>query len=152
MEVREVKVEELMHKEPATALMTTGVSDAASIMKERNVGTVIVVDESRQIKGIITDRTIALSVAEHKDLHKMNVSDIMSKNVITTNSNDDIETALRIMKENNVRRLPVKDKGKLVGIVSVADLAIELKEELDELLDVEDSYAESRKFRYFGDL
>jgi len=147
-----MKVKELMHKEPVTILMTASIYDAALMMKERNVGTVIVVDNGHHLKGIVTDRDIALSVADAKNLKKVNVSDIMSKNIKTIRSSDDIATALKIMKEENVRRLPVKDNGKLVGILSSADLAIELKEELGQFMDLEDFFAVSHKFRYVGDL
>jgi len=150
--VRYVKVKELMHTEPATVLVTASIYDAALLMKERDVGTVIVIDDGNHIKGMVTDRNVALSVTEFKNLRKAPVSDIMSRKVITIKSSDDIADALKVMKEHNVRRLPVKANGKLAGILSSADVAIELKEELDEFMDVEDSYAESHKFRYYGDL
>jgi predicted transcriptional regulator len=76
----------------------------------------------------------------------------MSKKIKTIKSSDDIAIALKIMKEDNVRRLPVKDNGKLVGILSSADLAIELKEEMDQFMELEDYFAISHKFRYVGDL
>lgn len=147
-----MKVSQLMHKEPVTILMTASIYDAALMMKERNVGTVIVVDKGHHIKGIVTDRDIALSIADIKNVKKVNVSDIMSKHLKTIQANDDMATALKIMKEEHVRRLPVKEKGKLVGILSSADLAIELKEELDQFMDLEDFFAISHKFRYTGDL
>jgi CBS domain-containing protein len=147
-----MKIKELMHKEPVTVLMTQSIYDAALMMGERNVGTLIVVDKGHHIKGIVTDRDIALSVAKFKNLKKVNISDIMSKKIKTIKSSDDIAIALKIMKEDNVRRLPVKDNGKLVGILSSADLAIELKEEMDQFMELEDYFAISHKFRYVGDL
>jgi CBS domain-containing protein len=130
MEGRRLKVSQLMHEEPVTILMTESIYAAALKIKERNVGTVIVVDKGHHIKGIVTDRDIALSVTDFNNLKKVHVSDIMNKNVKTIQANDDMTTALKIMNEEHVRRLPVKEKGKLVGILSSADLAIELKEEL----------------------
>ena len=147
-----MKVKELMHKEPVTILMTASIYDTALIMKERNVGTVIVVDKGHHIKGIVTDRDIALSLVDIKNPKKADVSDIMSKKLKTVKAGDDIATALNIMKEDGIRRLPVKEGGKLVGILSSADLAIELKEELDQFMDLEDFFAISHKFRYVGDL
>jgi CBS domain-containing protein len=148
MEGRRLKVSQLMHEEPVTILMTESIYAAALKIKERNVGTVIVVDKGHHIKGIVTDRDIALSVTDFNNLKKVHVSDIMNKNVKTIQANDDMTTALKIMNEEHVRRLPVKEKGKLVGILSSADLAIELKEELDQFMDLEDFFAISHKLRY----
>ena len=148
-----MKVKELMHKEPVTILMTASIYDTALIMKERNVGTVIVVDKGHHIKGIVTDRDIALSITDIKSLKKVHVSDIMNKNVKTIQAGDDMETALKIMKEEHVRRLPVKEKGKLVGIVSSADLASQLEEELDQFMGLKDFFAilHKARYRYIGE-
>ncbi len=135
-----MKVRQLMQKELVTIIPTATIHEVALKMKEQNVGTVIIIDEGH-IEGIVTDRDIALSVAEFKDPNTVHVFDIMSKGIKTVQANDDILTALRIMKEENVRRLPVKENGKLVGLLSSADLAIELKEELDEFLGLEEAFA-----------
>jgi signal-transduction protein with cAMP-binding, CBS, and nucleotidyltransferase domain len=89
-----------------------------------------------------TDRDIALAVAaENKDPKNVCAYEIMTDEPITVASDADIESALRMMSTGNVRRLPVCEKGKLVGMLSSADLASELKEEIDNYIGLEGGFA-----------
>lgn len=100
--------------------------EAAQIMKKINTGAVPVVDAHDKVLGIITDRDIILhTVAEGKDPSKVKIIDFMSKHIVTMYQDDHIDDAIRKMKENKVRRLPiVDDEDRLVGIISLGDLAV----------------------------
>lgn len=100
--------------------------DAAQIMKEINSGIVPVVDKSSEIQGIITDRDIILNVvAAGKDPEMAPVKEFMSKPVITVHPDDDIDVAVKKMRDNKIRRIPViNNDNKLVGIISLGDIAV----------------------------
>ncbi len=110
-------------------------------MKEHNVGSVLIVDEDGGLEGIVTDRDIALSVATDKiDPNTTCAYDIMTSDPISIDPNIDIDSALRIMNKINVRRLPVCDSGKLVGLVSSADIATEIKDEINQFISLEEAF------------
>lgn len=103
----------------------TSLDEAAKIMKRFNVGSIPVCDGDILV-GILTDRDIVLrSVAEGDDSSKITCGDIMSSNPIVGNTGMDIHEAARIMSDNQIRRLPVVENGKLVGMVSLGDIAVE---------------------------
>lgn len=132
-------VKRLMRKELITISPSATIHDAASKMKEQNVGSVLVVDEGWKLKGILTDRDIALYVAaDSKDPRSVHAYDIMTPDPITVDADADIDSALRIMNRANVRRLPVTENGKLAGILSSADLATEIKQEFSQFMGLEE--------------
>jgi CBS domain-containing protein len=136
-----MKVRQIMHKELVTVLPTATIHDAALKMKEQNVGSILIIDEG-YLQGIVTDRDITLVVAaDFKDPKTVKVSEIMKREIKTVKADDDIETALSIMSKENVRRLPVKENGKIVGLLSSADLATEIKEELNQFFGLEEAFA-----------
>jgi len=99
----------------------TNLHDAAKAMGEANCGALPVVDSNKKIVGIITDRDICLSLAQNTALpiNQRKVGEIMTKNVQTIKSSDDLTAAYRNMREKKIGRLPVVDEhGKLEGIVS----------------------------------
>jgi CBS domain-containing protein len=131
-----------MRKELITILPFATIHDAASKMKEQNVGSVLVVDEGWKLKGILTDRDIALYVAaDSKDPRSVHAYDIMTPDPITVDADADVDSALRIMNRANVRRLPVMENGKLAGILSSADLAAEIKQEFSQFMGLEEVLA-----------
>jgi CBS domain-containing protein len=125
-----------MTKEIACVGVDQSASDAAQTMKDQNVGTVLVVD-CDQLKGLVTDRAIATrAVADRKDPQKVRVTDIMTKDLIGCSEDDDIMDALKVMGEKKVRRLPVvNDSSQLVGIVSISDIAREMRAGMDSMFD-----------------
>ena len=131
-----VKVKDVMTKEIACVGVDQSASDAAQTMKDQNVGTVLVVD-CDQLKGLVTDRAIATrAVADRKDPQKVRVTDIMTKDLIGCSEDDDIMDALKVMGEKKVRRLPVvNDSSQLVGIVSISDIAREMRAGMDSMFD-----------------
>lgn len=120
-----MKVSELMTKNPATAMPTSGLSEVAKMMRDCDCGAIPVV-ENDKVVGVITDRDITIRVvAENKNVQDVKVSDVMSKQVYTAKENDDVRDVANQMEKHKVRRVPVvDDQGKCIGIVSQADIAL----------------------------
>jgi len=98
-------------------------------MEADDIGAVPVLEDER-LSGMVTDRDIVIrAIAKGKDPTGMPVREIFSREVVTVGPDDDLSTALSLMAEHQVRRLPVVDEdNRLVGIVSQADVALEAKE------------------------
>jgi len=106
--------------------------DAAKRLAELDVGAMPICGEDDRLKGMITDRDIVVKVlAKGKDPATVRAGELGAGdgNTITIGADDSIEDALRTMKEHKVRRLPVIDGKRLVGIVSQADVATNLDEQ-----------------------
>jgi CBS domain-containing protein len=120
-------VRDVMTADVVTLPESASVAQAASAMRDSKIGDVIVLDEGDQVRGLVTDRDIAVrAVAEGRDVSQTKVGDICSSDVITLSPDDSTGDAVRLMREKAVRRLPVVEGGKAVGIVSIGDLAVEL--------------------------
>ncbi len=121
MKVKEVMTaSKLRYCSPETNLRI-----AAQTMKDGNCGALPVINKEQKVVGLITDRDIALSLTKRtiQSASKLEVKNIMSLNVRTIKTNDNINDALKIMRISQVGRLPVVDgKGKLKGIVSLHNL------------------------------
>jgi signal-transduction protein with cAMP-binding, CBS, and nucleotidyltransferase domain len=139
-----MKVREIMHKDVVSVLPTATIHDAALKMKEENVGSILILDDNRSLKGIVTDRDLSLAVAaDFKDPKKTYASDVMTKEPITIDANADIDFAVRMMKEGKVHRLPVCENSRVVGLLSTADVAAEIKGELDNFFGLEEALAKT---------
>ena len=104
-------------------LPNSTVTDCAKLMNENHVGCIPVCDEGKNLVGLVTDRDITLRcIASGKDCNTTKVSDIMTCNVYTCTSNDDIQTVENKMAENKVRRIPIIDSNKVVGMITLKDL------------------------------
>jgi CBS domain-containing protein len=122
-------VEEIMTRDPRTIDASGTVLDAARIMRDNDIGDVIVVDGD-QLNGIVTDRDIAVRVvAEGRDPASTPVSEACTTGVEAIEPNASVDDALSAMRERDIRRLPVVDGGRPVGIVSLGDLAVEREPE-----------------------
>jgi CBS domain-containing protein len=94
-------------------------------MKDKDIGTVIVVDGDR-IEGVVTDRDIVVrALADGRDPGQTPTKGISSDNPLTVSPDDDVTAAGDLMRDHKVRRVPVVENGKPVGVVSIGDLAIE---------------------------
>ncbi|MGE5690085.1 MAG: CBS domain-containing protein [Pseudomonadota bacterium] len=119
-------VRELMTTNPSTVQASTPIVEAARIMKQEDVGPVPVVDGAT-LAGIVTDRDIVLRVvAEGRDPQATTVAEVMSSALVTVDPEQPLDEALRLMASHQVRRLPVvEEDGRLVGIVSQRDVALQ---------------------------
>jgi len=119
-------VQDVMTSNPASIEADSPVFEAARIMKEQDVGIIPVVEGGRLV-GTVTDRDIAVRiVAGGKDPQSVNVREIASTDLVTVDPQQDLDEALRLMANHQVRRLPVvEEDGRLVGIVAQADVARE---------------------------
>ena len=116
----------------------TTVLEAARIMRQKHVGDIVVVDDPNDEcipVGLVTDRDIVVrAVAENRLPSNAAVSTVMSEGVYTCFDDSSIDDAARIMAEHQVRRLPVLDRdGRLVGIISIGDIARSGAKEAEEL-------------------
>ena len=118
-------VKDVMTSNPATVQADQTVVEAARIMRDKDTGIVPVV-ENDQLTGTVTDRDIAVRVvAEGRDPESTSVREIASTDIVTVEPEHELSDALRLMAEHQVRRLPVVENDRLVGIVAQADVARE---------------------------
>lgn len=118
-----MKVKDCMCEDICIVKPETTVSDCAKLMKTNHTGCIPVCDNQNQVVGIITDRDIILrGIACDKELKTTPISEIMSCNVWSCNQNDDIKTAENKMKDFQIRRLPVVENNKIVGMLTIGDL------------------------------
>lgn len=127
--VSRMRCSEIMTKSVKTAASTMTLREVAAMMRDGDMGAVPVVDEGKLI-GIVTDRDIVVRcVAEGKDASTP-VSDAMTTELFTVRPDDFAFEAIRLMGDKQVRRIPVVGSGgELAGIISMADVALEMEDE-----------------------
>ena len=119
-----MKVKECMCSNVCYCTPSTKISDVAKMMNEKHVGCIPVCDEKNCVVGILTDRDIILrSIACDKDVRNTNVSEIMSCNTVCCDCNEEVNIAAQNMEKTGIRRIPVTENGKLVGMLTIGDLA-----------------------------
>ena len=119
-----MKVCDIMTGKVITITPAEPVSAAAKLLRRYNIGALPVVDGHRGLRGIVTDRDIVTRcVALESDPRQTAVAEIMSRGVVTATPFEEVSAAARAMSADRVRRLPVLDEGRVVGMVSLADLA-----------------------------
>lgn len=137
-----ILVRHAMTEAPQTISLDSTAADAAGLMRQLDVG-VIPIAEGEQLKGLVTDRDIVVRVvAERKEPNSVTVGDIMTKQVTTVTPDMQLSEAREVMERNKVRRLPVVKDEKLVGILSLGDVAWASESERevgDTLRDVSES-------------
>ncbi len=119
------KVREVMTADVDVVMPSAKLSDAAEKMRNLNVGSLPVLDQNKLV-GLITDRDITIrATADGARPDEVKVSEIMSTEVFSVSPETSVDEATRIMAERQIRRLPVVEGGKLVGMLSLGDLATE---------------------------
>jgi len=119
-----VQIREVMTESVVTAPPDCPVRAVAEIMRERNIGSVVLVDDDGRPVGFVTDRDLAVSVlADGRDPAEPAEGHATSP-VVTGNPDMTVEQAAELMVSHGVRRLPVLDGGRLIGIVTLDDLAV----------------------------
>jgi CBS domain-containing protein len=116
---------EIMTQNPLSLQTTDSVISAARTMRDGNVGDVVVLEKG-QIQGILTDRDIVIrALAEGRDPAQTTVGEICSRELTVLSPTDAVAEAVKIMRDKAIRRLPIVEGGRPVGIVSLGDLAVE---------------------------
>lgn len=119
-----MKVKECMCQEVCWVKPENTVSDVAKLMCNQHVGCIPVCDKDNKVVGLVTDRDIILrSIACNKDINTTPVSDIMSCNVCCCGPEEEISHAEKLMSDLQIRRIPVVENDKIVGILTIGDLA-----------------------------
>jgi CBS domain-containing protein len=127
-------VRDAMTDDPSSIGASASVVEAARLMREQHIGSLPVTEDERLV-GMITDRDITTRVvAESAVPETTSVADVCSGDLISVDPNKDLEEALRLMARHQVRRLPVVENGRLVGMVAQADIALKENERTGELV------------------
>ena len=117
-------VKELMTGAPVSLETDEPVAAAARLMRERNIGAMPVCDPDGKLVGMLTDRDIVIRcIASDRNAAETRVADIMTTGAVVAETKEPLEDALQRMEHEQIRRLPVTENGRLVGMISLADVA-----------------------------
>lgn len=135
------RISEVMTTDPVEMMNDTSLVDAAEVMRDRDIGDVLVMKPDGTLCGVVTDRDIVVrGIAGGGSPGAMTLEEVCSHEVVTLDSDDSISTAVKAMEEHAIRRLPVMAEGKVVGIVSIGDLA-EMRDPDSALAEISSSPA-----------
>jgi CBS domain-containing protein len=124
----------IMKTKVITVSPSAPITEAALLMRDEDIGALIVVDDTEKPVGIMTDRDIVISaLAENKDPGELIVEDIMTRQLHMVQEDTNVFDILRVLSKNSIRRVPVTRKGKLAGIISVDDIVVVVATELANL-------------------
>jgi CBS domain-containing protein len=123
-------VQEVMTHDPVTVEGSQSLVEVAGLMRDHDTGAIIVTGAGGKVSGIVTDRDIVVrAIADGRDPSATTAGDVQSANTVVLNPQDRLETAAETMRRHDVRRLPVVDGDRPIGVVSLGDLAIERDED-----------------------
>jgi CBS domain-containing protein len=117
-------IREVMSQNPTSVDASATIQEAAQLMDKEDIGNVLVV-ENGEVQGIVTDRDIVVRVLAQGNGPDASVREACTTDLETLSPDDSIDDAIKKMQQANIRRLPVVEEGKPVGIVSLGDLAVE---------------------------
>ena len=121
-------INEMMTTDLQTVRDEATIEEAARLMRDADIGDVIVLTDDGHVSGIVTDRDLVVrAVAEGLDPAATRVDTILDGGVISVAPDESVDTALDLMRDHKIRRLPVIEDDRLVGIVTLGDLAIDLQ-------------------------
>jgi CBS domain-containing protein len=119
-----MKISDIMTERVVSVGQDEPVAAAARLLKRHNVGALPVCDSSGRLRGLVTDRDIVLRcVAMDAAPQTVRTGAIMSRGIVTAEPTDSVERATQLMSQDQIRRLPVTDNGRIVGFLSLGDLA-----------------------------
>ena len=125
-------VQDVMTPDPIALPETASLFEAAKTMRAAGIGDVVVLD-GETVRGIVTDRDIVVrGIADGRNPQSTTLAEVSSRELTTVSPDDQIETAVRLMREHAIRRLPVVRRGRAVGIVTMGDIA--MKRDADSAL------------------
>ena len=116
----EIMVKDIMSKKIIFSDINSSIKDVSTLMKKNNIGFVPIKDNNEYV-GVITDRDICLSIPTLKNIND-SIKSYMSNNVIYIESNENISNALKLMGKYKIKRLLVKNKNNIVGVLSLSDI------------------------------
>lgn len=119
-----MKIRDIMSRQVASLNTDDSVERAAQLMKDYNVGSIPICTQD-SVVGIVTDRDIALRAVARGEDGSRQVKDVMTSNPVVGTPDMDVHDAVRIMSENQIRRLPIVENNSLVGMVSLGDISVE---------------------------
>lgn len=128
-----IKVQDAMTKAPVCVGPEKTILDCSKLMKEKNIGSLIITSKNKEILGLITVKDILKKgVVPGKDLVTTKVRDLMTKDVVTLNGHEDIYEAMVLMRNEDFRRIPVVENKKIRGYLTHKDI-LKLQPSLYEL-------------------
>lgn len=128
-----LKVREAMVANPVTLGPNALITEAAKLMRDNKIGSVIVV-EKQKVLGIVTERDLVRRVlAENREPKTVRIREVMSTSVVSVSPEEDVVNAAHIMRQRGIRRVVVMDKEDLVGIITTNDLAKHMQQNIEEL-------------------
>ena len=123
-----MKISEIMTTEIKKATPDNTLADIAAMMRDEDVGALPVVQDG-ELRGIVTDRDIVVrAIAEGKEPTTTTVQEVLSQELESVEPDDDVEDAADLMASRQIRRLPVVQRGKLIGMVSLGGIAVKHEE------------------------
>jgi CBS domain-containing protein len=120
-------------KPPVTVAPETRIAEVAALMDQAVVGGVVVVDGDRPV-GIVTDRDLAVRALARRVPYDGRVDSVMSTDLVTLDASADLRNAIRIFSSHPIRRLPLLDGGRMVGMITIDDLVVDVTSDLAELI------------------
>ena len=119
-----MKVKDIMTTNVKTVSEKSTLGEVATKMKSLNVGSIPVCDDYQSLLGIVTDRDIVVKGMTQGSQSQSSVRDVMTRNPVTVTPDTDVNQATTLMSQHQIRRLPVVEGNKLVGIVAIGDIAV----------------------------
>ena len=130
-------VKEAMKKDVKTIRPSDTIKDAAVLMNKNRIGSLVVVSGTGTVTGIVTERDILIDVvATGKNAEDVKVEDIMTKELITISPDKSLEDAADVMTKNKIKKLPVMEGGRLVGIITATDLICYEKKLIEKISNI----------------
>jgi CBS domain-containing protein len=128
---------DLARTDVATVAVEAPLTEAARLMRDDRVGSLVVVDDKGVVAGLVTDRDLVVyGLASDRPSDELVVNDVLSTNVFHVRPDDGVAEVVQQMHEEGVRRVPVMLEGDLVGIVTLDDLLCHYADEVQSLADV----------------
>ena len=129
-----MQVKDIMTKDIVMADTNDTLIEVAKLMAHHTIGCIPVTENGEKVLGVITDRDIVVEMAEHSyDPYNTLATAVMSDNVYFVRPDVDVKFAFDLMKKQQVRRLPVVENGKILGMISLGDLAVSMNQQKEEI-------------------
>lgn len=116
-------VRDVMNKKVVVAKSEISIKKASEVMGKYHIGSLVVRDDE-EIRGILTERDVLMSVARGKDPNATSIGEIMTKKVITIDPDSTLSDAVDLMIKHKIKKVPVVEEGKLIGIITASDIVV----------------------------